>query len=109
MGHKKCLYGLYVKCPNKLMPPRIAVFGLNIADNKQIAEVLSVCIQEIEHRPISKLKGIYKIEPEQTVIDNLCLSFEFGAHLVDLSQINVHDIAGVVKTYLSKVKLIEFL
>lgn len=93
-----------MKCPNKPMPPRIAIFGLNISDGDQISEVLSVCIREIEKRQISKLKCIYKTEGNRDVIENLCLSFEFGPHLVDLSQVNAHDIAGIVKLYLAKVR-----
>ncbi len=86
------------------MPPRLAVFGLSISDDSHVSEVLSVCIREIENRPIHKLKYIYKMEYNQRVVDSLCLSFEFGAHLVDLSTINVYNVAGVVKEYLSRVR-----
>lgn len=102
--HKKCSSSLFVKCPNKVMPPRLAVFGLSISDDSHVSEVLSVCIREIENRPIHKLKYIYKMEYNQRVVDSLCLSFEFGAHLVDLSTINVYNVAGVVKEYLSRVR-----
>ena len=87
------------------MPPRLAVFGLNISADNQVSEILAVCIGEIEKRPINRLKLIYKTEANRTVVDNLCLSFEFGPHLVDLSQTNVHDIAGVVKEYLVRVNI----
>ncbi|KAH9414970.1 Rho GTPase-activating protein 45 [Cleaved into: Minor histocompatibility antigen HA-1] [Dermatophagoides pteronyssinus] len=99
-GHKKCLQNLYVTCPNKVMPPRLAVFGLEISDNNQISDVLHTCIMEIEKRPIHKLRGIYKIDADPTQIEKLCLSFEFGSHLIDLSQISPHDIAGIIKHYL---------
>nr|XP_046918524.1 rho GTPase-activating protein 45-like isoform X3 [Dermatophagoides farinae] len=99
-GHKKCLQNLYVTCPNKVMPPRLAVFGLEISDNNQISDVLHTCIIEIEKRPIHQLRGIYKLDGDSTNIEKLCLSFEFGSHLIDISQISPHDIAGVVKHYL---------
>lgn len=82
------------------MPPRLAVFGLEISDNNQISDVLHTCIMEIEKRPIHKLRGIYKIDADPTQIEKLCLSFEFGSHLIDLSQISPHDIAGIIKHYL---------
>lgn len=88
------------------MPPRLAVFGLNISDDDQVSEILQACIREIEARKMSSMKSIYKMEGNQTVIDNLCLSFEFGPHLIDLKQISVHDIAGVVKEYLSRVSIV---
>ncbi|KAI2809112.1 Rho GTPase-activating protein 29 [Blomia tropicalis] len=100
MAHKKCLQNLYIKCPNKPMPPRLAVFGLNISNDNQISEVLSVCVREIENRPIHQLKSIYKMDGDRYTIKRICLSFEFGPHLIDLDNISVHDIAGVVKEYL---------
>ncbi|UXI22821.1 soluble guanylyl cyclase beta subunit [Sarcoptes scabiei] len=102
-GHKKCLQRIYVKCPNKLMPPRLKVFGLEISNENQISEVLSCCIMEIEKRPIHQLKGIYKQDGTASIIENLCLSFEFGSHLIDLCQISPHNLAGVVKQYLAQI------
>lgn len=82
------------------MPPRLAVFGLEIADNNQISDILYTCIMEIEKRPIHKLRGIYKIDADPIQMEKLCRSFEFGSHLIDMSQVSPHDIAGVVKHYL---------
>lgn len=58
---------------------------------------------EIEKRPIHQLKGIYKQDGTASIIENLCLSFEFGSHLIDLCQISPHNLAGVVKQYLAQV------
>lgn len=85
------------------MPPRLAVFGLEISDNNQISEVLSISIMEIEKRPIHELRRIYKMPGNGENIKNLCLSFEFGSHLIDLSQVSPHDIAGIIKEYLFRV------
>lgn len=86
------------------MPPRLAVFGLSISDDDQVSELLDVCIREIENRSITNLKWLYKTESNLKVVANLCLSFEFGPQLVDLTPVNVHDITGVVKEYLTKVR-----
>ncbi|XP_074044311.1 rho GTPase-activating protein 29-like isoform X2 [Macrotis lagotis] len=104
--HKTCLEMLTIQCGHQRLHGKLHLFGgefslaaKNAPDG--IPFIIKKCASEIEKRALH-VKGIYRMNGVKLRVEKLCLSFENGRELVDLSELCEHDIADVLKLYLRK-------
>ncbi|XP_044531426.1 rho GTPase-activating protein 29-like [Gracilinanus agilis] len=102
--HKKCLETLRIGCGHKKLHGKLHLFGVEFAQAAKNAPdgipfIIKKCTSEIESRALN-MKGIYRVNGAKTRVEKLCQSFENGNDLVELSELNAHDISNVLKLYL---------
>ncbi|XP_007485058.2 rho GTPase-activating protein 29 isoform X1 [Monodelphis domestica] len=102
--HKKCLETLRIGCGHKKLHGKLHLFGVEFAQAATNAPdgipfIIKKCTSEIESRALN-VKGIYRVNGAKTRVEKLCQSFENGNDLVELSELNAHDISNVLKLYL---------
>ncbi|ETE72732.1 Rho GTPase-activating protein 29, partial [Ophiophagus hannah] len=102
--HKKCLETLAIQCGHKKLHGKLHLFGVEftqVSKNSQdgIPFIIRKCTSEIESRALN-VKGIYRVNGAKSRVEKLCQSFENGKDLVELSELNAHDISNVLKLFL---------
>ncbi|XP_054240477.1 rho GTPase-activating protein 29 isoform X2 [Indicator indicator] len=102
--HKKCLETLAIQCGHKKLHGRLHLFGVEFAQAAKnipdgIPFIIKKCTSEIESRALN-VKGIYRVNGAKSRVEKLCQAFENGKDLVELSELNAHDISNVLKLYL---------
>ncbi|CAB3361432.1 Hypothetical predicted protein [Cloeon dipterum] len=102
--HKECLSKLSAHC----LPARLAlskgIFGKDLSQHLQetgcaVPLVITKCVEEIERSALT-IKGIYRISGVKSKVEKLVEEFESVLDLVDLSRVNCHVVASVLKLYL---------
>ncbi|XP_054168186.1 rho GTPase-activating protein 45-like [Oppia nitens] len=103
VGHRKCMRCLVIRCPPKgSLPTKVPLFGINLDECVGVPQVMHTCISELERRPFSKLKGIYRSNGNSSRVAQICASFQCGPQLIDLRYSSYNDITDVLKIYLNK-------
>uniref|UniRef100_A0A8C6VG17 Rho GTPase-activating protein 29 n=1 Tax=Naja naja TaxID=35670 RepID=A0A8C6VG17_NAJNA len=102
--HKKCLETLAIQCGHKKLHGKLHLFGVEFTQVSKNSEdgipfIIRKCTSEIESRALN-VKGIYRVNGAKSRVEKLCQSFENGKDLVELSELNAHDISNVLKLFL---------
>ncbi|XP_059468965.1 rho GTPase-activating protein 45-like isoform X2 [Neocloeon triangulifer] len=102
--HRGCLLKLNVFCGTPKLPENYGVFGTSLSQHLQesgcsIPPVITKCVEEIEKSALT-IKGIYRVSGVKSKVEKLVEEFESGADKVDLSGVNCHVVASVLKLYL---------
>uniref|UniRef100_A0A8C5RY04 Rho GTPase-activating protein 29 n=1 Tax=Laticauda laticaudata TaxID=8630 RepID=A0A8C5RY04_LATLA len=102
--HKKCLETLAIQCGHKKLHGKLHLFGVEFTQVSKnspdgIPFIIRKCTSEIESRALN-VKGIYRVNGAKSRVEKLCQSFENGKDLVELSELNAHDISNVLKLFL---------
>ncbi|XP_040576906.1 rho GTPase-activating protein 45 [Lepeophtheirus salmonis] len=103
-SHKKCLETLAIQCGHKRLLRKMTTFGVDLAQHlletgSQVPPLVCKCLHEIDERGIL-VKGIYRTSGVKSKVEKLCQSFENGAELVELTDVQPNVIANVLKLYM---------
>ncbi|KAI1280750.1 Rho GTPase-activating protein 45 [Halotydeus destructor] len=98
--HKKCLETLRIKCGHKRLMRKMTTFGVPLSLQRvdSVPYIVVKCISEIDCKGYG-IKGLYRVSGVKSQVERLCQSFENGAELVDLSDVQPNVIANVLKLY----------
>lgn len=96
-------------CGKKPLPKKASVIGIELSEmSEDVPVVLVKCAAEIERKSYNR-PGIYRMPGAQARVEKLLKSFENGAQLIDVTDVNPNDLSTALKEFLREVSLLSSL